>query len=74
VAMPTDQIVNHLLTLLPPLELLRICELSEAERLSGLSRDSLVREHRDKVIRLAPRRLGMRVAHALMLQDTPTAA
>jgi hypothetical protein len=69
----TDQVVDRLLTSLPALELLRVCELDEAARLSGLSRDSLVREHSDKVIRLSPRRLGMRVAHALMLQN-PTAA
>jgi hypothetical protein len=64
-----DQVVDRLLKTLPSLELLRICELPEAARLSGLSRDSLVREHGDKVIRLSPRRLGMRVAHALMLRE-----
>jgi hypothetical protein len=48
-------------------ELQRIVPLTEAERLSGLSEDTLKRHHGDKIIRLSPRRLGMRVGHALQL-------
>jgi hypothetical protein len=48
-------------------ELQRIASLAEAERLSGLSEDSLKRHHGDKIIRMSPRRLGMRVGHALQL-------
>jgi hypothetical protein len=70
VAPPADQIVAHLLTLLPPIELLRIVEMEEAERLSSLSADTLVREHSDKIMKLSSRRNGMRVAHALMLNDS----
>jgi hypothetical protein len=73
-ATPADQVVDRLLKTLPPLELLRIAEIPEAARLAGLSRDSLVREHADKVVRLSPRRLGMRVAHALMLREPDSAA
>ncbi len=51
------------------LELQRIAPLSEAAELSGVSEDSLKRNHRDKIIQLGPRRLGMRVKHALMLDD-----
>jgi hypothetical protein len=52
---------------LSPVELERIVPLLEAERLSGLSRDTLYRRHADKIIRLSPRRSGMRLKHALML-------
>jgi hypothetical protein len=54
--------------------LLRIAEIPEAARLAGLSRDSLLREHPDKIIRLSPRRLGMRVVHALMIGEPDSAA
>jgi hypothetical protein len=64
-----DQIVARLLALMPPLELLRIVEMEEAERLSSLSAETLVREHNDKIMKLSSRRNGMRVAHALMLRE-----
>ena len=44
--------VARLLELLPPLELLRIVPLAEAERLSSLSEDTLRREHGDKIKKL----------------------
>ncbi|MDA9424028.1 hypothetical protein [Bradyrhizobium sp. CCBAU 53380] len=56
------------------LELERIAPLSEAAHLSGLSEDSLKRNHRDKIIVLGPRRLGMRVRNALMLGDEKESA
>ena len=71
-ATPADQVIDRLLKMLPPLELLRIPEMPEAARLAGLSGDTLEREHPDKIVRLSRRRKGMRVAHALMLQE-PTA-
>jgi hypothetical protein len=74
-ATSADQVVDRLLKMLPPLELLRIAEMPEASRLAGLSGDTLEREHPDKIVRLSKRRKGMRVAHALMLGElTPTAA
>jgi hypothetical protein len=59
--------VDELLETLSPIELLRVVSMPEAERLSGLSEDSLRRHHRDKIIELSPRRNGMRVIHALTL-------
>jgi hypothetical protein len=50
-----------------PVELLRFVGAEEAERLSGLSWDTIKREHGDKVVQLSTRRVGMRVGHALML-------
>jgi hypothetical protein len=66
-AAAADQVVDRLLRLLPPLELLRVAEMPEAARLAGLSADTLQREHPDKILRLSPRRKGMRVCDALQL-------
>jgi hypothetical protein len=66
---PADQVVDRLLKMLPPLELLRIAEMSEASRLAGASGDTLKREHPDKIVKISRRREGMRVAHALMLRE-----
>jgi hypothetical protein len=52
---------------LSELELARIVPLPQAAELSSLSVDTLQRRHRDKIIKLSPRRSGMRVADALML-------
>jgi hypothetical protein len=67
--MSTDDPVTRLLQIIPPLELLRVAPMPEAERLSSLSEDTIVREHSDKIVRLSKRRTGMRVIHALMLRD-----
>ena len=50
-----------------PVALLRIAPPDEAAELSSLSWDTIEREHRDKIVRLSSRRVGMRVGHALML-------
>jgi hypothetical protein len=47
----------------------RIAPLTEAARLRGVSVDTLLRTDREKIIQLGPRRRGMRVKHALMLDD-----
>src|SRR5262245_19998374 len=49
------------------IELQRVAPLAEASRLSGLSIDTLKRRHADKIVRLSPRRLGMRVKDALLI-------
>ena len=52
-----------------PLELHRIADLDEAARLAGgISKDTLRRRHSDKIIRISPRRVGMRVGDALALR------
>jgi hypothetical protein len=55
----------------PELELEQIVSLQKAEKLSGLSSDSWKRHHPDKIIELSPRRLGVRLRHALMLAKPP---
>jgi hypothetical protein len=42
-------------------------DMNESSKLSGLSPDSLLRNHRDKILRLSPRRLGMKRRVALSL-------
>jgi hypothetical protein len=59
---------------LTPLELNCIVRLAEAGRLCGLSEDSLRRNHSDKIIRLGPRAIGMRVGHVLQLNKARTRA
>jgi hypothetical protein len=54
---------------IPP-ELDRIIPIQEAYRLSGLSPDSWRRNHPDKIIKLSPRRIGIRLRDALMLNKT----
>jgi hypothetical protein len=54
----------------PKLELERIISLQEAEKVSDLSPDSWKRHHRDKLVKLSPRRLGVRLKHALMLKSS----
>jgi hypothetical protein len=68
-AEPADPVAK-LIEDLPPIELLRIVSMPEAERLSGLSEDTLRRHHRDKIKKLSPRREGMRVVDALMINPT----
>jgi len=45
----------------------RIIPLSKAAELRGVSIDTLKRREPENIIRLSPRRLGMRLRHALML-------
>ena len=49
------------------LELRKIITLERASELTTLSADSLKRHHADKIRRLGPRRLGMRLADALAI-------
>jgi hypothetical protein len=47
----------------------RVVTLREAAQLAGVSEDTLRRRRREKILRLSPRRLGMRVRDALLLSD-----
>jgi hypothetical protein len=66
----TDPAVAALLKMMPPLELLRIAPMPEAEHLSGASAETLKREYPDKVIHISKRREGMRVCHALLIAQS----
>jgi hypothetical protein len=64
--MPKSSLANVAL-LNWPVEMLRVAEREECERLSSLSWDTLRRKHADKILKLSERRVGMRVGHVLML-------
>jgi len=49
------------------MEMERVIGLEEASKLSNLSKDSLKRHYASKIIKLSPKRHGMRVRDALML-------
>jgi hypothetical protein len=51
------------------LELERVIPLSEAGQITNLSRDGLQRHHGDKIIRLSPRRVGMKLRDALAIGE-----
>jgi hypothetical protein len=51
------------------LALARIVSLREAAQLAGCSEDTLKRRHSSKIVRISPRRLGMRIRDALLLGD-----
>ena len=55
----------------PEFELERIISLQTTEKVSGLSADSWKRHHADKIIKMSPRRLGVRLRDALMLSKRP---
>jgi hypothetical protein len=48
-------------------EMQRIVPLKEACRLLNLSKDTIRREFSDKIVKLSPRRFGMRLCDALKL-------
>jgi hypothetical protein len=60
-------LTNSRIKLSPELELERIVPLQEAAQLQSTSVDTIKRRHQDKIIQLSPRRNGMRLRHALML-------
>jgi hypothetical protein len=49
-------------------ELQRIVPLQEACRLLNVSKDTIRREFKDKIVKLSPRRYGMRLCDALKLE------
>jgi hypothetical protein len=53
-----------------PIEYLQIITLDAAAELASCSVDTLKRHHREKLVRLGPRRLGMRRGDALMLSES----
>jgi hypothetical protein len=58
-------------TLHPSLELERIITLAEAYDVCGLSPDAIRDNYPDLVIRLSPRRVGIKLKHALGLGQQP---
>jgi hypothetical protein len=55
----------------PELELERIITILQASNVSTLSEDTIRRRHADKIIKLSPRRDGMKLRDALSLRRPP---
>jgi hypothetical protein len=51
-------------------QLMRIVNLRQASELAGVNERTLLRVHADKIIRVSPGRIGMRVRDALMIAKT----
>jgi hypothetical protein len=56
------------------LELERVLPLTEIEEITSLSPDSVRRHHRDKLIHISPRRLGMKLKDVLAITNGMPAA
>jgi hypothetical protein len=65
---PMAALTNSSIKLSPELELERIVPLQEAAKLQSTSVDTIKRRHRDKIIELSPRRLGMKLKDALIMK------
>jgi hypothetical protein len=52
---------------LSPLELMRVAAMPEIERLTGLSHHVIKRHYADKIVRVSPRRIGMRIKDVLAI-------
>jgi hypothetical protein len=52
------------------LELERVVSIAEAEQITSLSRDALQRHYREKIVRLSPRRVGMRLRDVLAIANS----
>jgi hypothetical protein len=57
----------------PEQELRKILPLEQAAEITNLSPDTLKRRHAALILRLSPRRLGMRLADALAIGERPLA-
>jgi hypothetical protein len=58
---------HNRIALSPELEQGRIITLQEAAKLSSISIDSWKRNHKDKIVKLSPRRLGVKLADVLAI-------
>jgi hypothetical protein len=66
-------IENRRVELRPELELNRIVSLEEAAKLRGVSKDTIKRRYPEIIIKLSPRRVGVRLRDALALGDESAA-
>jgi hypothetical protein len=52
---------------LSALELERVALMPEIERLTSLSHDTITKHYGDKLVRVSPRRIGMRIKDVLAI-------
>jgi hypothetical protein len=67
--MPSPRRADQVFQTDPSVRLDRLVSLTEAVKLSTLSRDSWLRHHKAKLVPLSPGRWGVRLRDALMLGD-----
>ena len=66
-------LTNRKTELRPDLELQRVVTLREAAEISGISLDTIRRRYPQIIIKLSPRRVGVRLRDALSIGDRPLA-
>jgi hypothetical protein len=50
-------------------QLMRIVSIRQAAELAGIGVRTMLRSHADKIVRISPGRIGMRVRDALMIAE-----
>jgi hypothetical protein len=66
-------LTNRKTELRPDLELQRVVTLREAAEISGISLDTIRRRYPQIIIKLSPRRVGVRLRDALSIGGQPVA-
>lgn len=66
-------LTNRKTELRPDLELQRVVTLREAAEISGISLDTIRRRYPQIIIKLSPRRIGVRLRDALSIGTRPIA-
>jgi hypothetical protein len=64
---------NRNVELRADIELQRVIPVRQAAELAGISKDTLVRNHPEIVIKLSTRRVGVRLRDALAIGSRPVA-
>jgi hypothetical protein len=55
----------------PEIELERVLSMPEIMRLTTLSHDTIVKHYRHRLVRISPRRIGMRLKDVLQIVAVP---
>ena len=66
-------LTNRKVDLLPSAEMLRVIPVAQAAEVAGISADTLRRNHPEIIIKLSPRRVGVRLRDALAIGSRPAA-
>jgi hypothetical protein len=66
-------LTNRKVDLPPSAEMLRVIPVAQAAEVAGISADTLRRNHPEIIIKLSPRRVGVRLRDALAIGSRPAA-
>jgi hypothetical protein len=67
-------LLDELLKEFTPLQLARVAPLPECAEITSLSEDTLKREYPELIVRVSPRRIGIRVGDCLRIARSQKAA